>query len=313
MGSYEEPAMRLASDERDILSSRIIPTMTLSTAANPHTAPLPPFQSTDPDARANARFAIVGNAIVTGGAGTLGLVVARALLEHGASGITLFDLPTTLQASTEVINRLKLEFGQRGRTIAATAVDITKADQVDEAVREAAVVMGTVDMLCCLAGIVDCSHSISTKPARFSHVMDVNLVGSFICAQAVAKQMITQQSGGSITFTASISAHHTNFPQPQVAYNVSKAAVVHLTRNLAVEWARYGVRVNCISPGYMDTVLNAGDNLGAIREVWANNNPMGRMGAVEEITGPFVLLNSRRAGRYINGVDILVDGGAMCL
>jgi sorbose reductase len=129
----------------------------------------------------------------------------------------------------------------------------------------------------------------------------------------VARRMIEQKNGGSIVLTASISAHHTNFPQPQVAYNVSKAAVVHLTKNLAVEWAVHGIRVNCVSPGYMDTILNAGDNLKAIRNIWATNNPMGRMGDVEEVSGAFVMLNSRRAARYVTGADLIVDGGAMCL
>jgi sorbose reductase len=83
--------------------------------------------------------------------------------------------------------------------------------------------------------------------------MDVNATGTFICAQAVAKQMVEQGTGGSIVFVASISGHRVNFPQPQVAYNVSKAALLTLKNCLAAEWARYGIRVNSISPGYMDT------------------------------------------------------------
>lgn len=94
---------------------------------------------------------------------------------------------------------------------------------------------------------------------------------------------------------------------------MSKAAVTHLTRNLAAEWAVHGIRVNSVSPGYMDTVLNAGDNLKEVRDVWSSRNPFGRMGDVEEITGPIVLLSSTRAGRFMNGADLIVDGGAMCL
>lgn len=313
MGSYPETQAQPQGDERDRLASRVIPTMTLSTATNPLTAPLPLGASKDPAQRAAARFAVEGNAVVTGGAGALGLVVARALLEHGAAGVAIFDLPATLKGSAEHINTLKSDFEQHGRKIVALPVDVTSARLVEESTQQAAVAMGSIDILCCLAGIVDCSHSISADPAKFSKVIDVNLVGSFVCAQAVAKHMIAQKSGGSILLTASISAHHTNYPQPQAAYNVSKAAVAHLARNLAVEWATYGIRVNCISPGYMDTILNAGDNLRAVRDVWASNNPMGRMGDVEEITAPVVMLSSKHAGRYINGADILVDGGAMCL
>ena len=119
--------------------------------------------------------------------------------------------------------------------------------------------------------------------------------------------MIKQQTGGSIIFIASISGHSVNFPQPQVAYNTSKAAVLHIKDSLAAEWARYGIRVNSISPGYMDTILNEGDGLEECRRVWYARNPMGRMGDPSEIVGAGVLLTSL-AGRYINGADIVVDG-----
>ena len=313
MGSVEEPPARPQADERDLLAARVIPTMTLSTATNPLTAPLPSNGFLDPERRAAARFEVEGTAIITGGAGFLGLVVARALLEHGAVSVALFDLPATLKGSANQINKLKTDFETRGQEILTCPVDVTSTTEVDQAVKRVATAVGRIDILFCLAGIVDCSHSLSADINKFSKVVDVNLTGSFICGQAVAKSMIEQKTGGSIVFTASISAHHTNWPQPQVAYNVSKAAVVQLTRNLAVEWAVHGIRVNCISPGYMDTVLNAGDNLKAIRDIWASNNPMGRIGDAEEITGPVIMLASKRAGRYISGADIVIDGGAMAL
>ncbi|KAG8216735.1 hypothetical protein J3R82DRAFT_6948 [Butyriboletus roseoflavus] len=123
----------------------------------------------------------------------------------------------------------------------------------------------------------------------------------------VHSEMVKQQTGGSIVFTASISAHSVNFPQPQVSYNVSKGALLQLKNSLAAEWARYGIRVNSISPGYMDTILNHGSGLEKARREWASRNPMGRMGDPAELTGAVVLLCSR-AGRYINGADIIIDG-----
>lgn len=111
-------------------------------------------------------------------------------------------------------------------------------------------------------------------------------------------------------FTSSISAHGTNFPQPQSAYNSSKTGLLSLARSLAAEWSALGIRVNCLCPGYMDTVLNEGEGLSRAREVWNGRNPMGRMGQPWELTGALVLLCSN-AGRYINGTDIIVDGGAM--
>lgn len=121
------------------------------------------------------------------------------------------------------------------------------------------------------------------------------------------RHMIRQATGGSIIFTASISAHRVNYPQPQVAYNVSKGAILQLKSSLAAEWAQYGIRVNSISPGYMDTILNAGEGLESTRQIWAARNPMGRMGDPSELVGVVILLCSP-AGRYINGADILVDG-----
>lgn len=115
------------------------------------------------------------------------------------------------------------------------------------------------------------------------------------------RRMIAQESGGSIVFIASISAHSVNFPQPQISYNVSKAGVLHLTHSLAAEWVRYGIRVNSISPGYMDTILNSGDGLEVGRKIWTSRNPMGRMGDPEELTGAVVLLCSRVAGYYWGG------------
>lgn len=136
--------------------------------------------------------------------------------------------------------------------------------------------------------------------AEWRKTLDINTTGSFLVAQAVAKQMIAQKTGGSIVFTASISGHRVNYPQPQIAYNVSKAALLALKNNLAAEQAVYGIRTNSISPGYADTILNEGEGLAECRAIWADRNPMGRMGAPSELTGAAILLSSL-AGTYING------------
>ncbi|KAH8702255.1 hypothetical protein BGW36DRAFT_414987 [Talaromyces proteolyticus] len=311
----EIPRSASQPNDRDALIFRQIPRMTLSSAENPLNAPLPPDSTlTSPSTRALSRFAVEGNAVITGGAGALGMATARSLLEHGLSSLALLDLSTTLESSAPDIARLRTDFAANSSCeIHTFSVDVTSPILVNETIEKAATVMGGIDILLCLAGIVGCEESTAVTADAFMKVIDVNLKGSFVCAQAVAKHMIERKKGGSIVFTGSISAHLTNFPQPQVAYNASKAAVVHMARNLAVEWAVYGIRVNSVSPGYMDTVLNAGENLKELREIWASNCPMGRMGDVEEITGAFVLLASKRAGRYMTGADIVVDGGAVCL
>lgn len=122
------------------------------------------------------------------------------------------------------------------------------------------------------------------------------------------RHMMASGRGGKIVLVASISGHRVNYPQPQAAYNVSKAALLHMKNSLAAEWTRYGIRVNSISPGYMDTVLNAGEALAPWRRVWAERNPMRRMGAPQELTGPVVFLCSEMGASYVNGADIVVDG-----
>lgn len=293
------------------LLSRSIPTMTFSNSSSPLTKPVAPIQSTNSRVHAAERFAVHGGAVLTGGAGELALVSARALLQHGLSALTLFDLAPSLEASAKAINSLRRDFPDA--LVEEAEVDVTSAEAVDKAFAEASSRMGGIQTLCCFAGIVKCIPSLDIIVVEFGRVVDVNLTGSFLCAQAAARHMKESRVGGSILLTASISAHHTNYPQPQSAYNVSKAAIAHLGRNLAAEWAVHGIRVNSISPGYMDTILNAGDGLKDIREIWNANCPMGRMGDAEELTGAVVLLCAQRAGRYITGVDILVDGRSMSL
>jgi NAD(P)-dependent dehydrogenase (short-subunit alcohol dehydrogenase family) len=290
-------------DERSALSKRILPQMTLASGTP---IPNPAHQYADARDTPAGRFSLTGNAIVTGGTGAIGSTVARAMLQHGLSGLMIFDLGVA--GHENKLNDLRTEFPNAN--IVAREVNVTDEEQVATAVAETASLLGSVDALVCFAGIVGCEHALDMSAAQWSRVIDVNAKGSFLCAQAVARQMIHQGTGGRIVFTASISAHRVNFPQPQVSYNVSKAAVITLKSSLAAEWARYGINVNSISPGYMDTVLNEGEGLAEARRIWCERNPMGRMGMPEELTGVVVMLLSR-AGSYINGADIVVDGGGL--
>ncbi|KAL4938887.1 hypothetical protein BDV06DRAFT_231467 [Aspergillus oleicola] len=291
--------------DRSKLTSRIPPSYHLSdgSPSSKIAPPGPTPLNTPPAERAKNRFAVRGNTIVTGGAGGIGSVACRALLEHGLQGLAIFDLhPTEAQ---KTIDSLKSEFPDA--TIIFQKVDITSPDSVAEAVAAVHAKLGSIDLLLCVAGIVGATHALDVTPTEWSKMFQVNTTGTFLCAQAVAKCM-SQGNGGSIILIASISAHSVNFPQPQVHYNASKAAIVSMKSSLAAEWARYGIRVNSISPGYMDTILNEGEGLEEHRQTWKQRIPFGRMGQPEELTGVIVLLASR-AGSYITGADILVDGG----
>jgi len=147
---------------------------------------------------------------------------------------------------------------------------------------------------------------------EWNAVVDVNLTGVFLTAQAAGRLMIAQGTGGSIINTASMSGHIVNRPQPQCAYNASKAGVIMLTKSLAVEWAKYKIRVNSISPGYIGTelIMNA-PHLKALIEVWEKDSPFGRLGRPDELQAIVVYLAGECAS-FTSGADFVVDGAFTC-
>ncbi|KAL2012444.1 hypothetical protein VTN00DRAFT_5162 [Thermoascus crustaceus] len=277
------------------------------TTLTPPPGPVP--GNVGPEERARMRFEVVGSVVLTGGAGMLALASARALLEHGAYGVALLDLPSALEKGRSAIERLRIDFPNA--RIATEPCDVTDAEGVEAAVQRVKRQLGKLDILCCFAGLVNCKPAEEMSIEEWRRMLDVNTTGSWIAAQAVGKHMIASGRGGKIVLVASISGHRVNYPQPQAAYNVSKAGILHMKNSLAAEWTRYGIRVNSISPGYMDTVLNAGEALAPWRQVWADRNPMRRMGTPQELTGPVVFLCSEIGGSYVNGADIVVDGGGL--
>ncbi len=137
-------------------------------------------------------------------------------------------------------------------------------------------------------------------------LIDINVTGAFLVAQACGQQMIKQGTGGSIIFVASMSGSIVNYPQPQCCYNASKAAVIQLTKSLAAEWAQHGIRVNAISPGYMDTALNRVPALEAQKKIWASMTPQGRLGNVDELNNLAVFLASD-ASSLMTGANCIID------
>lgn len=143
---------------------------------------------------------------------------------------------------------------------------------------------------------------------KFRRLIDINVTGTFVVNQAVAKYMIASGKGGSIVNIASMSGSVVNYPQEQSAYNASKAAVIQLTKSLAAEWARYKIRVNAISPGYMDTALNRVPALDAQKKIWTDLTPQKRLGNVDDLNGLAVYLASDASG-FMTGSNLIIDGG----
>lgn len=142
--------------------------------------------------------------------------------------------------------------------------------------------------------------------SQFRRLIDINLTGSFLVAQACAQHMIRSGTGGSILFIASMSGSIVNYPQEQCCYNASKAAVIQLGKSLAAEWARHRIRVNCISPGYMDTELNRVPALDGQKKIWTSMTPQARLGEVDELNGLAVCLASD-ASSFVTGANFVID------
>ena len=142
----------------------------------------------------------------------------------------------------------------------------------------------------------------------FRRLIDINLTGAFLVAQAVGRKMIASKAGGSMILVASMSGSIVNYPQEQSCYNASKAGVVQLTKSLATEWARHGIRVNAISPGYMDTALNRVPALDAQKKIWIDQPPRKRLGAVDDLNNLAVYLASP-ASAFMTGSNNIIDGG----
>jgi NAD(P)-dependent dehydrogenase (short-subunit alcohol dehydrogenase family) len=167
---------------------------------------------------------------------------------------------------------------------------------------------GKIDILVSNAGMCINTPAEATKDDEWLTVIDLNLNGVFWSCRAVGQHMLERKTG-SIVNIASMSGSVVNKPQPQAAYNASKAAVIHLTKSLAAEWASQGVRVNSVSPGYIGTEMT---KRGMSRQEWAQTwlamTPMARIGTPTEVAMAVWFLASD-ASSYTTGTDLIVDGG----
>ncbi len=240
-------------------------------------------------------------AFVTGAAHGIGKACAIALAEAGAD-VAVADLKDTVSATAEQIR----EIG--GRAISMTA-DITDEKQIRECMDRVVREWGKLDICFCNAGTFQDVPAEEMPLEEFERVIRVNLTGAFITARAAGKIMIEKGIPGSIVLTASMSGHIANIPQCQCAYNASKAGVIMLGKSLAVEWARYGIRVNTISPGYIRTWS---DEPLKPEEVGTSNfeqwTPLRRFGQAEELQGLVVYLAGDASG-FVTGSDYVIDGG----
>jgi len=237
-------------------------------------------------------------ALVTGAASGIGREIALGLAEAGAA-VGCVDLNDPRE-TVEAIG---------GRAFGVSA-DVTDPDSVSAAVAAVEDALGPLALAVNSAGIANATAAEDMPLSQFQKVLDVNVNGVFLCCQAEGRRML-EHGRGAIVNIASMSGSIVNRDLLQVHYNASKAAVIHLSKSLAMEWAPRGLRVNSISPGYTATPMNTRPEVAEQVKRFEADTPLGRMAAPTEMVGPAVFLLSEAAS-FCTGVDLIVDGGFVC-
>jgi len=233
-------------------------------------------------------------ALVTGAGQGIGAACAHALAETGADVIcTDVDLARAENTAKAI-----------GGTARALQLDVTASAQLNAIAAE----LPALDILVCNAGIVSNVAAEEMSDEQWDRVIEVNLSGVFRTCRAFGRRML-ENGRGSIINIGSMSADIVNVPQPQCHYNASKAGVHHLTRSLAVEWAKRGVRVNAVAPTYIETPLLKGlESQKGLIDRWMDLTPAGRMGQPDEIASIVQFLASD-ASSLMTGSIVTADGG----
>jgi NAD(P)-dependent dehydrogenase (short-subunit alcohol dehydrogenase family) len=242
-------------------------------------------------------------ALVTGAASGIGRAIAVGIAESGAD-VACFDLPGP------GLDEICAQIRAAGVKALPHAGDVTDADSLAAAVEQAQSTLGALTLAVNSAGIADAAPAETMTRQQWQRVIDVNVTGVFLSCQAEANVMLAN-GGGAIVNIASMSGTIVNRGLRQAHYNAAKAAVVQLSRSLAMEWCDRGIRVNAISPGYTATPMNSRPEVAEQVRRFEADTPLGRMATVEELVGPAIFLLSDAAS-FCTGIDLLVDGGFTC-
>lgn len=242
-------------------------------------------------------------AIVTGATKGLGYGMALMMAKFGA------DIVVASRTAADC-ERVAAEIEGIGREALAIPTDVSKKEQVDKLVRATMEKFNKIDILINNAGVGLTNLALDVPEEEWDRVVDIDLKGVFFVAQAVGKVMVEQKSGNVINI-ASLGGVISS--SRLVPYMAAKAGVIHMTKGLAVEWAKYNIRVNGVAPGYVLTPLTEEVvNNEKTYKTLTGLTPMKRLGTVEEIANVVMFLASD-ASSYITGETIIVDGGRHAL
>ena len=245
------------------------------------------------------------SALITGGASGVGRATALRFAEEGAATVGLFDRDS---GNLELVAQ---ELRDRGATPLTIAGDVTSQQSRAEAVGAVVDAAGRLDVLVSNAAVDGAASFLEMTEQEWHRVLDVNLTASFLLGQLAARAMVADGRGGCILYTASVSGMGAS--EGDVHYGVSKAGVINLVQTMALELVSEGIRVNCVSPGPLDTplsraLLGSDEAMEKARQSFPLV-PMGRLGLPEEIAAAYAYLASSD-GAYTTGQNLVIDGGS---
>jgi len=244
-------------------------------------------------------------ALVTGGGRGIGHAISLALATEGCS--TAVNYVSNLQSAKNTVDEIR----EKGLNAIAIKADVSNVDEVDDMVQQTLAEMGSIDILVNNAGIRSQTiPAVDHSVKEWARVLDVHLKGTYLCSRRVGQEMIRQEYGRIVNLASLAGMGGTAF---RADYGPAKAGIINLTKTLAIEWARYNIRVNSVAPGIIETdLIKNGVATGAKTstnvEKAIKRTPMRRSGLPEEVARVVLFLASDDSS-FVTGVNIPVDGG----